>query len=77
MRGTFNDAFVDPDRGGGLVFEIEVGILAASGERFAEVRLQVTLGQADKASQALRDAITANPGQADTLRQQASMLGVK
>jgi cytochrome c-type biogenesis protein CcmH len=41
------------------------------------IRSRVTLGQADKAAQALRDAIAANPGQADMLRQQASMLGVK
>jgi cytochrome c-type biogenesis protein CcmH len=41
------------------------------------IRSRATLGQPDKAAQALRDAIAANPGQADMLRQQASMLGVK
>jgi len=41
------------------------------------IRSRVTLGQADKAAQSLRDAIAANPGQADMLRQQAGLLGVK
>jgi cytochrome c-type biogenesis protein CcmH len=41
------------------------------------IRSRVTLGQADKAAQSLRDAIAANPGQADMLRQQAGVLGVK
>jgi cytochrome c-type biogenesis protein CcmH len=41
------------------------------------MRSRMTLGQPDKASQALRDAIAANPAQADMLRQQASILGVK
>jgi cytochrome c-type biogenesis protein CcmH len=41
------------------------------------IRSRATLGQLDKAGQALRDAIAANPGQADMLRQQANMLGVK
>ena len=38
---------------------------------------RMTLGQPDKASQALREALAANPGQADMLRQQASVLGVR
>jgi cytochrome c-type biogenesis protein CcmH len=41
------------------------------------MRSRVTLGQPDKASQALRNAVAANPGQADMLRQQATILGVK
>jgi cytochrome c-type biogenesis protein CcmH len=41
------------------------------------MRSRVTLGQPDKASQALRDALAANPGKADMLRQQAAVLGVK
>ena len=41
------------------------------------MRSRVTLGEPDKASQALKDAIAANPEEAATLRQQAEMLGVK
>lgn len=41
------------------------------------VRSRMTLDQPDKASQALKDAIAANPAQAQMLRQQAAMLGVK
>lgn len=41
------------------------------------IRSRATLGQPDKASQALRDAIAANPGEAGVLREQAGMLGVK
>lgn len=41
------------------------------------MRSRVTLGQADKASKALKDAIAANPAQADRLRQEAEALGVK
>lgn len=41
------------------------------------MRSRTTLGQNDKASQALNDAIAANPAQAETLRQQAAILGVK
>lgn len=41
------------------------------------MRSRVTLAQPDKAAQALRDALAANPDKADMLRQQASMLGVK
>jgi cytochrome c-type biogenesis protein CcmH len=41
------------------------------------MRSRVTLGQTDKAAQALRDAIAANPGQADVLREQAQVLGIR
>lgn len=41
------------------------------------IRSRVTLGQPDKAVQALRDGIAANPGQAARLRQEAAVLGVK
>ena len=41
------------------------------------MRSRMSLGQPDKASQALKDALAANPDQADMLRQQAEMLGVK
>ncbi len=41
------------------------------------MRSRMTLGQPDKAAQALRDAVAANPGNAATLRSQAAMLGVK
>jgi cytochrome c-type biogenesis protein CcmH len=41
------------------------------------MRSRVSLGQPDKASQALKDAVAANPGQAEMLRQQAGILGVK
>jgi cytochrome c-type biogenesis protein CcmH len=41
------------------------------------MRSRMTLGQPDKARQALRDAIAANPGQADMLRQQAAILDVR
>ena len=35
LGGAFDDAFIDADGSGGEVFEVEVGILAAGGERFA------------------------------------------
>jgi cytochrome c-type biogenesis protein CcmH len=41
------------------------------------MRSRMTLGQPDKASQALKEAIAANPAQAEMLRQQAAILGVK
>lgn len=41
------------------------------------MRSRMALNQPDKASQALKDAIAANPAQAETLRQQAAILGVK
>jgi cytochrome c-type biogenesis protein CcmH len=41
------------------------------------IRSRVNLGQPDKAAQALKDAVTANPAQADFLRQQAEVLGVR
>lgn len=40
------------------------------------MRSRVTLGQPDRASQALKDAIAANPGDAARLRQEAQLLGV-
>ena len=40
------------------------------------MRSRVTLGQMDKASKALKDAVAANPAQAERLRQEASVLGV-
>ena len=41
------------------------------------MRSRMTLGQPDKAAAALRDAVAANPGQADLLRQQANVLGIR
>lgn len=41
------------------------------------IRSRMTLDQPDKAAQALRDAIAANPARADELRQQAAVLGVR
>jgi len=41
------------------------------------IRSRVTLGQSDKAAQALRDAIAANPGAAARLRKEAEVLGVR
>jgi cytochrome c-type biogenesis protein CcmH len=41
------------------------------------MRSRMTLEQPDQASQALRDAVSANPGQAAMLRQQASVLGIR
>lgn len=41
------------------------------------IRSRVTLGQPDKASQALKDALAANPDKAAMIRDQASMLGVR
>ena len=41
------------------------------------MRSRVTLGQTDKAQQALKDAIAANPAQAGRLKQEAGVLGVK
>lgn len=41
------------------------------------MRSRMTLDQPGKASQALKDAIAANPAKADMLRQQAGLLGVK
>ncbi|WP_324261498.1 tetratricopeptide repeat protein [Altererythrobacter sp. H2] len=40
------------------------------------MRSRVTLGQQDRASKALKDAIAANPQAADRLRQEARVLGV-
>lgn len=41
------------------------------------MRSRMALNQPDRASQALKDAIAANPAEAETLRQQAAILGVK
>ncbi len=41
------------------------------------MRSRMTLGEPDKASAALRDAVKANPAEAAMLRQQAEILGVK
>ena len=41
------------------------------------IRSRVTLGQPDRAAQALKDGIAANPDQAARLRQEAAVLGVK
>lgn len=41
------------------------------------MRSRTTLGQSDKARQALADAVAANPDKAEMLRQQAEVLGVK
>ena len=41
------------------------------------IRSRVVLDQRDKAAQALKDAIAANPAQAAALRQQAAMVGVE
>ncbi len=41
------------------------------------MRSRATLGQPDKAAQALRDAVAANPSEAAELRRQAQILGVK
>jgi cytochrome c-type biogenesis protein CcmH len=41
------------------------------------MRSRMTLGQPDKASQALKDAVAANPAQAAMLREQAGILGVR
>jgi cytochrome c-type biogenesis protein CcmH len=41
------------------------------------MRSRITLGEPDKASMALKQAVAANPAEADKLRQQAAMLGVK
>jgi cytochrome c-type biogenesis protein CcmH len=41
------------------------------------MRSRVTLAQPDKAAQALKDAIAANPAQAGRLKQEAGVLGVK
>lgn len=41
------------------------------------MRSRMMLGEPDKASQALKDAVAANPAQAETLRQQAGTLGVR
>ncbi len=41
------------------------------------MRSRVTLGQVDKASAALKSAVTANPARAQYIRQQAQILGVK
>lgn len=41
------------------------------------MRSRVTLQQPDKAARALTDAVAANPGKADYLRQQAAVLGIQ
>ena len=47
LGGALDDGFVDADGTGGEVFEVEVGIVAARGEGFGEVGLQVVLGDAE------------------------------
>ncbi len=41
------------------------------------MRSRMTLGEPDKASQALKDAIAGNPGDADRLRKEAAALGIE
>ena len=41
------------------------------------MRSRMTLGEPDKAAAALRDAIAANPAEAEELRRQAGLLGIK
>ncbi len=41
------------------------------------MRSRMTLGQKDKAAQALKDAVSANPSQARRLQQEADLLGVR
>ena len=47
LAGALDDAFVDADGAGGEVFEIQIGVLSAGRERFAQVGLQITLGDAE------------------------------
>jgi cytochrome c-type biogenesis protein CcmH len=64
----------------GMVARLEARLRSQPGDTDGWVMLirsRVTLAQPDKAALALRDAIAANPGQTDILRQQARMLGVK
>jgi cytochrome c-type biogenesis protein CcmH len=41
------------------------------------MRSRATLGQSDKARQALADAVAANPDKAAILKQQAEVLGIR
>ncbi|MXO91855.1 tetratricopeptide repeat protein [Altererythrobacter aquaemixtae] len=41
------------------------------------MRSRMTLGEPDKASQALKDAVAANPGDAERLRKEAAALGIR
>ena len=47
LAGAFDDALIDADGGVGDVLEIEVGVIAAGGEGFAEVALKVMLSDAE------------------------------
>src|SRR5262249_34576967 len=47
LRRGLDDAFVNADGGGGKIFEIEIGILAACRESFVEVKLKVVLREAE------------------------------
>src|ERR1700722_13294053 len=44
---ALDDPLIDTDRRGGQIFEIKVGIFAARGESLAQVRLKVTLCDAE------------------------------
>ncbi len=67
------------DMAEGMVARLE-GRLAADPKNIEGwimlMRSRVTLGQGDRASKALEDAIAANPGEAARLRQEAQALGV-
>jgi cytochrome c-type biogenesis protein CcmH len=64
----------------GMVSRLEARLQASPADPDGWIMLmrsRMSLGQRDKASQALKDAVAANPQQADMLRQQAGMLGVR
>jgi cytochrome c-type biogenesis protein CcmH len=64
----------------GMVGRLEARLQAEPGNVDGWVMLmrsRMTLGQPDKAAQALQQALAANPGKSDTLRQQAAMLGIR
>jgi cytochrome c-type biogenesis protein CcmH len=64
----------------GMVGRLEARLQAEPGNVDGWVMLmrsRMTLGQPDKAAQALQQALAANPGKSDMLRQQAAMLGIR
>ncbi len=64
----------------GMVARLEARLHSQPGDADGWLRLirsRMTLGQPDKASAALAEAVAANPAQARNLRQQAGVLGVR
>jgi len=47
LHRALDDGFIDAEAAGGEVFEVEIGVVAAGGEGFGEVGLEVVFGEAE------------------------------